>query len=1104
MPVVIPRHKLLGACSGPSMTALSDDFRQTLQRCDFLARLRHVSLLGVFILGMIVADSEKTPAADTVVPPLEAVTTVPGSESLPIEPVNPAPAEDLPEWEPLTPELVEDEAIRGDVMLRWAVVFLALLIGCRQIVETSTLTHVKTGQYLAAHGFWPPANDVFSATAGEHRWVNLSWLWDLISSGLFAVGEGVGLSLATALLVAATWWLLGKTSREGVSSWFGSILGALTLLACHPHFSGQPETLTLLGLAATFWCLHTWRSTTLAPASASTTATSGHPVSLWWLVPGFMLWSNLDNRMFLGLVLLLLWGLGEVVGNLFDRASLTAAQRTLFWKVVGTCIVASSLNPFGVQSLASPIALFGTEYPAWRLYVSASSGSGEAGAFPLLTADLWQSGSGRLPLVAGVAVLAAALVSVVLNARRANLGDVLTFTGFVALAGFASHELAAASVVACVIGTLNAQQWYQSSFRQGYSIETKELLFTRGGRAITVLAYFALAVMAVNQSLFSAEGKRVGIGLSSQLRAMIDSYREAVADSLDDRPFNFVPSQGDVLLWIDQKPFLDSRLPLFTKRSGVDLLALHDQARRSLARSAASNSESDLDTTSADSSQTSNEWKSTFDHFQLTHAIPRLFGGNPTAYFRMLLNPDWRLTHLGAHCAVLYRRDSTAPELFRYLEQHQLPLLKLAFQTKTPAAVRIDWPRVRTSFQMSLSPPEARVSNKVLEAENLMMHLRAMKEGQLSIEQPMAVAMAHLAIRKANAGLAESVDDAAAYQILGDAYSFLLTAENSIEQIGGVPYDNKLRFYQALAAYYQAIVLQPKSLILRDRLLELLQRHNRVDLMLRELRVIEELSPSVSDSDADELQQRRAALRKFCESQIVSIQEQIGPMLDNGQSGPKMAPNVYASGFVLEALRLLNLDQKSVSESSELLVLQNLLRLEAGEVETVYGLFEYESESNMSAWHIPAAWARLAHGEYDKAIELWATHMDFTRKSTVSAVLATFPMIQSPLHALGHPNVWPMQHGLLFAEAQLVSGNEISALLWYTAMCQLEAGDPQLAGKTMAGLLETNPDTPLRPLIRFYLFVINDELIDAEPPSDWIPIDGDLFAPDDPATVKKE
>ncbi len=887
---------------------------------------------GTF-LGMIVSESEKPLAADSVSP-------MPPAELAPA--AGPVVTDAQIEWEPLTPELVEDEAIRGDFMLRWAVVFLALLIGCRQIVETTTLVHVKTGRYLASHGFWPPTNDVFSSTASKHRWVNLSWLWDLISSGLFAIGEGVGLSLATALLVAATWWLIGKTGRAGVSNWFGSILGALTLLACHPQFSGQPETVTLLGLTATMWWLHVWKSS----SDATVSAMSGQSASLWWLVPGFVLWSNLDNRMFLGLTFLLLWGAGESLGMKLGRAALSAAQRKHFWMILGTCVVASCLNPFGGQSLLSAIELYGREYPAWRLSVVPNSGPDETGAFSLLTPELWRSGVGRLPLVAGVVVLASALVSLVLNARRANLGDVLAFVGFVVLALIASHELAAASLVACVIGTLNAQQWYQSSFRQGYSIAPKELLFTRGGRALTVLAFFGLAVVSVNQSLFEADGKRIGLGLSNPLRGMIESYRDATANSLDDRPFNFVPRQGDVLLWVDQKPFLDSRMALFAKRGEVDLIELHDQARRSLVGLSDAESEADSKPDQPANSPREAEWQKIFDHFQLTHAMPRLVGTSPMSYLRMLMNPHWRLTHLGAHCAVFYRQDEPSAELKQYLDDHQLPLVKLAFQTTEPAAVRTDWPRVRTSFQKWLSPPEVRVSNKVLEAENLLMHLRAMAAGQLTIEQPMAVAMAQLAIRKANAGLAESVDDAAAYRILGDVYSFLLAIENAIEQQGGVPFENRLRFYQALAAYYQAIRLDPASIYLRDRILDLWQRHNRLDLALRELRTLDDLIPvTLADTQQDdESRQRRAAMREHCEGRVSLMQERLGPALNQGQSPAELAPQVYASGFVLEALSLLNRDPEAVKQSPELQVLQNLLRFEAGEIEEIHGVFEYETE----------------------------------------------------------------------------------------------------------------------------------------------------------------
>lgn len=1055
---------------------------------------------------MIVADSEKPPVADTVVPTPEAVTALSEPALLASESANSALVDDLPEWEPLTPELVEDEAIRGDFMLRWAVVLLALLIGCRQIVETSTLLHVKTGKYLASHGFWPPTNDVFSSTAGEHRWVNMSWLWDLIASGLFAIGEGIGLSLATALLVAATWWLIGKTSREGVSSWFGSILGVLTLLACHPQFSGQPETITLFGLAATFWWLHVWRTSTAATASTSILAKSGGSVSLWWLVPGFALWSNLDNRMFLGLTLLLLWGLGEIVGHAVGRASLTASQRSYFWKVLGTSLVVSCLNPFGVQSMFSPITLYGTEYPAWRLYVLANSGLAEAGVFPLLTSELWRSGLGRLPLFAGVVVLASALVSLVLNAKRASIGDVLAFAGFVALTAVASHELAAASIVACAIGTLNAQQWYQASFRLAYSIESKELLFTRGGRAITVLAFFALAVMSVNQSLFGTEGKRVGVGLSSRLRSMISAYREATADSFDDRPFNFVPSQGDVLVWIDQKPFLDSRLAVFARRGEIDLLALHDQARISLARLTDSKAASDQEPPLADSDGRLADWRSIFNHFQLTHALPRLFGGNPTAYFRMLTDPNWRLTHLGSHCAVFYRQEKVSSELTEYLAEHQLTLRKLAFQTTDPALPRSDWPRARSAFQKAFSPSEAHVSNKVLEAENLLLHLRAIMSGQLSFDQPTALSMAHLAIRKANAGLAESADDAAAYQILGEAYSFLLNVENSIEQASGVPFENRLRFYQALGAYYQAILLEPKSLALRGSLVDLLQRHNRLDLVLRELNDIDKLAPptDADDPQENETMQNRLALRELCESRQAALLEQINPRLEQGQSAAALAPQVYAAGFVLEAMRLLNLEPSEVSGSPDLRILQAVLRFESGEIEEVYGLLEYGPEDNQVAWRVPAAWARLAHGEYDKAIELWANHTALSEQSSVTSVLTTLPMIQSPYHMLGYPNVWPAHHALLFDNNQSVSANETASLLWYKAMCQIEAGHPQLAGKTLVGLLELNPETPLRPLIRLYLFAINEELIDREPPSDWIPIDGDTFVPDEPAEPEKK
>ncbi len=117
--------------------------------------------------------------------PVEDAKPVEDSKPADDPTLSPPSEDDLPEWEPLTPELVEEEAIRGDFMLRWAAILLAMLLGWMLIDQTSVLVNVKSGQHLASHGIVPSSTDVFAATTADRRWVNLSWLWDLMVSGVY-------------------------------------------------------------------------------------------------------------------------------------------------------------------------------------------------------------------------------------------------------------------------------------------------------------------------------------------------------------------------------------------------------------------------------------------------------------------------------------------------------------------------------------------------------------------------------------------------------------------------------------------------------------------------------------------------------------------------------------------------------------------------------------------------------------------------------------------------------------------------------------------------------------------------------------------------------
>ncbi len=386
------------------------------------------------------------------------------------------PTEDggMPEYEPLTPELVEDEAARGDFMLRWAVVLLAFLMGCTFIAETSTLVHVRSGEYLAAHGVWPPANDVFSFTASERPWVNVSWLFDLVLAGIYAVSGAVGLSLFKALVAAVTFWFVVNLGMGKTSTWGASICSAVALLACHHSLTAQPMLITLLGLAMMFWVINSWKL-------------GASPRRIYALIPLFLFWANLDPRMFLGLVALVLYGLGDLIGVLWGRPSLTESERGPFQLAVAGSFLAAMVNPFGWHTLLRPLELYGTEYPAYREFLSGSPATPTTVQYyTLLDSSVWDV-LGHTG-IAAVALGIAAIIVMYLNFRRLDIGHVLVFFGFAAFALSSVEQLPAAALVFAVLLAINGQSWYQANFDQSYSVKTGELIFSRGGRAVTVLA----------------------------------------------------------------------------------------------------------------------------------------------------------------------------------------------------------------------------------------------------------------------------------------------------------------------------------------------------------------------------------------------------------------------------------------------------------------------------------------------------------------------------------------------------------------------------------------------------------------------------------------
>ena len=167
------------------------------------------------------------------------------------DPENKRDQDELPEDEPLTPELVEEEAIRGDFMLRWAAVFLAVLMAFGQLNDTKPLVLIRSGDQMRASGFLPSRVDQLSITTEGKSVTNVSWLFDHLVSLSWMVAGEKGLTLLKVFVAGLSAFFLVRISIPGVSTWWSSICTVFAVVACSSDFMPLPELITILGMTLT-------------------------------------------------------------------------------------------------------------------------------------------------------------------------------------------------------------------------------------------------------------------------------------------------------------------------------------------------------------------------------------------------------------------------------------------------------------------------------------------------------------------------------------------------------------------------------------------------------------------------------------------------------------------------------------------------------------------------------------------------------------------------------------------------------------------------------------------------------------------------------------
>jgi tetratricopeptide (TPR) repeat protein len=326
----------------------------------------------------------------------------------------------------------------GDLIFAGLILVLAFFLASFPARNTDLWLHLARGRALldGTHQF---GVDPFAAP-GHERWVNQSWLADVLLYDLHEALGPAGLAIAKAglaTLIAAI--LLAAVWHPG-PRWLGAFGVALGMVALGPYLELRPVLFSFLGVALT-WCWLERRGSRPTLWSAAT------------LLFVFALWANLHAGFLLGPLMVLGWWLGGLLTGSAGAGSGEGPHPAPWWRLGAIALAGAAIalaNPHHIHALATERVL-----PHLALQETAEDGpealpSDSPLLSPALRAD-WQGLLAEPNELAFVVLALLSLLSLPL-ADRQRLGSRLVV--WVIFLGLSWQTRAAVPVFALVAGPI--------------------------------------------------------------------------------------------------------------------------------------------------------------------------------------------------------------------------------------------------------------------------------------------------------------------------------------------------------------------------------------------------------------------------------------------------------------------------------------------------------------------------------------------------------------------------------------------------------------------------------------------------------------------------
>ncbi|HVJ86199.1 MAG TPA: hypothetical protein VM452_11185, partial [Caulifigura sp.] len=879
------------------------------------------------------------------------------------------------------------------------------------------------------------------------------------------LGDGKLLTLWGAIASLATFLVISRISIRGLPTWWSSIVAALALVAAFPAITAGPASVTLLGLAILLWLFHRSVSANSAPATVPVAAL-------------FVVWSNLDPLAWFGLAVLWAAAVGRMITS-GDRRGATAGTQTSWLKVAVIATVAAAIHPFHWHVLEAPVVFFGTEIPEARSYGLV----GPHFRWMLYSVNdpvYWRNLD--WPVVSGAVLTVVTLVTLILNAGKASLSHVAVFIVANALAFRAGLLLPAASVVNAVLAGLNGQAWYARTFRQTYSIAVTELLFSRIGRAVTVLGLFGLAYLMINGALPGVDGRRLGMGFDWRIRTATESYAALATQTDDNRGFNGRPDHGDLMIWAGLRPFNDSRLALYA-RGGEDLLQLHRATFRA------------LQPAQKDAPETGKPevWKANFERFQIKHVYARLTGDDALAKYsllsRLLQNPELKLTAIDAAAARLDPVGAGEPATAPLPRLGFDPIAQVFRGEEQPLGDIPAWPRELTTYERWLIQPEPIVPRPGQLAQHLSFLGDTVATSWPADSKPgeTSHALRIEAIQNAWKSLRTDPNSPQVHRVLRRIYRQILGGEQGFGQFGSL---NELRVRQLLAAEYVSVVTADPQPADHEQLAYALASIGYRDVALEHLQTVYKktgqwTSLPTNDPNFDQAKAENQALLKELETAVKEVQTNANRELQRGEDPFAVAKAAFDAGCPRFALTIMEPHEAQLVRDPMAGILHAQVLMAVGRIEEGWERLEGlevlfppgdaqapGAADLRSIWRSNTAIANMVRGNVERAVELWREEARFLETQSARSALDNVPL----------STTIPTRHDLLGYVGARIGADVLytfperwASIQMLLTVSQIEHGQIEEARKAVTAILTRTPTASIRPLALYYHSILTGQ-----------------------------